>query len=845
MSEKERDMKRRGNRGLSGLPCAAACLVALLCVPAATRGSPAVTGGEHRCVVQHSDEWMRERPRERPAPAGKAAAEERNVGEPRTVRMIYFLPKDRPYRQSVVDTMKVMMVRLQAWFGEQMASHGYGYTTFRYEADAEGAPVVHRLDGAHADRYYDDWTSTTVQRELRAAFDPNNVVLFVVIDNRHGHRLGPFGAPAGIASGGKDGGDALVPAGVSFKTAAHELAHAFGMLWHDFRDDAHILSIVQSADRLSACSAAFLSVQPFFNAAVPLGWNWDASPTVALLSPLWYDEGSERITVRLKVEARHGLHQLVMLVPDPFGNSSIMEIKDCRVFSGEKEAVIEYVYDGRIPGRIRITTLSDPPSHFIQFRPVDKLGNHGDGHWTFAQRSPYHAATLEGHGEGRYVSLALSADGSTLASGSTDSTVRLWDTKTYEELATLDVGDERIWAVALSPDGSTLAAGTASGWIGLWDVASQKRTATLAGHSWWILALSFSPDGSTLVSSSFADEDNMKTWDAATGEMTGVLKGHTRPVEHLLFSPDGSVLASASYDNSIRLWDWPARRVRGVLVRPGEKGIKRIALSPDGRTLAAASDVIAFWDVATRNTVAEMKMVHAPGVNVMAYSPDGETLASGGIEGTVIVRDAATGKIYARLPHTGSPTSLAYWPDGSVLAVGGYSGTIELWDTSEWVRQRPERVTLVSGDGQRGAAGSALPAPFVVSVRDRNGDPFPGMPVLFSVTEGDGKVWPASAGTDTSGNAATTLTLGPAAGANTVEVRAAGLAPAVFIAHAHGSPDVNADGQVDFSDFLAFAQRFGTSRGDDGYDVRFDLDGDGTIGFSDFVIFAGAFGQGA
>ncbi len=823
---------------------AGSCFVGMLWLPATGSASPVRSDSVFHGVVLKEEGWQVENAQV----AGKRTSE-LNAGEPRTVRMIYFLPNDRPYRQSLVDTMKAWMVRLQRLFGEQMEAHGYGYTTFRYEADGYGAPVVHRLDGAHANNYYRDRMSYLTFEEVWQVFDRRGVVYFVMIDNRREFWLG--NGPAGIAAGGKDGGSLLVPGRTRFSTAAHELAHAFGLMWHDYRNDHGILgSSSIKGDRpirISACSAAFLSVSPFLNAAVPLERaDWDARPTVELLSPLWYDKGAERITVRLKLEARHGLHLLFVLVNQKTTSYDLsLDAKDCRVFSGEKEAVIEYEYDGLNPSwsnRV-ITTLSDPPSHFIQFQAVDKQGNHGDGRWRFAQRSPYHVGTLEGHGEGRYVSLALSADGSTLASGSTDSTVRLWDTKTYEELATLDVGDERIWAVALSPDGSTLAAGTASGWIGLWDVASQKRTGTLAGHTWWILALAFSPDGATLVSASFTDEDNMKTWDAATGEMTGVLKGHTRPVEHLLFSPDGSVLASASYDNSIRLWDWAARRVRGVLVRPGEKGLKRIAPSPDGRTLAAASDVIAFWDVTTRNTVAEMKIVHAPSVNVLAFSPDGETLASGGPEGTVIVRDAATGKIYARLPHTGSPTSLAYWHDGSVLAVGGFSGTIELWDTSEWVRQRPERVTLVSGDGQRGTSGTSLPAPFVVSVWDRHGDPFPGMPVLFSVTEGGGKVRPASARADTSGNAATTLTLGPAAGRNTVVARAAGLTPAVFSAHAQGSPDLNADGQVDFADFVQFARKFGTGRSEADYDPRFDLDGDGEVGFSDFVILANAFGQ--
>ena len=492
-------------------------------------------------------------------------------------------------------------------------------------------------------------------------------------------------------------------------------------------------------DRLSFCSAAYLSAHPFFNAEVPLETDWDALPTVELLSPLWYAAGSQSITVRLKLEAPHGLHQLNMLVSDPISGSFILEIKACRVLSGGKEAVIEYEYDGVIPPRA--STLSDPPSHFIQFLAIDKRGDKGDGGWYFAQRSPYHVATLEGH-TNDVPSLAMSPDGTTLASGSLDSTVKLWDTKTFEEMATLRVNGE-IWSLAFSPDGSMLAAGTVGGWIALWDVASRERTGTLAGHSLWTDALAFSPDGATLISGAFTYEDMMKAWDVATGELVGVLKGHVGPILQLLYSPDGSILASASFDYSIRFWDVASRKVRYVLVRPGGKGIATIAFSPDGRVLAAdaaAEGLIALWDVATRNNIADLPMMHAPVVNYLTFSPDGESLATGGADGTVVVRNVATGKLYERLAHSGAVLSLAYWHDGSVLAAGTHSSEIELWDTSEWVRRRPERVTVVSGDAQQGAAGSALAAPFVVSVRDEHEDPFPGIPVLFTVTEGSGAV---------------------------------------------------------------------------------------------------------
>ena len=56
------------------------------------------------------------------------------------------------------------------------------------------------------------------------------------------------------------------------------------------------------------------------------------------------------------------------------------------------------------------------------------------------------------------------------------------------------------------------------------------------------------------------------------------------------------------------------------------------------------------------------------------------------------------------------------------------------------------------------------------------------------------------------------------------------------------SPDFDGDGTVGFSDFIAFASKFGTQRGDAAFDARFDLDGDGETGFSDFLAFARQFG---
>ena len=133
--------------------------------------------------------------------------------------------------------------------------------------------------------------------------------------------------------------------------------------------------------------------------------------------------------------------------------------------------------------------------------------------------------------------------------------------------------------------------------------------------------------------------------------------------------------------------------------------------------------------------------------------------------------------------------------------------------------------------------------PFVVEVRDQNGNPLAGATVTFAVTAGAGTLSDTTATTDANGRAATTLTLGRQAGTITVVATVADLEPVTFTATARAASDFDGDGIVGFGDFLQFAGKFGLREGDTEFDARFDLDGNGAIGFSDFLIFAGAFGK--
>jgi WD40 repeat protein len=113
--------------------------------------------------------------------------------------------------------------------------------------------------------------------------------------------------------------------------------------------------------------------------------------------------------------------------------------------------------------------------------------------------------------------------------------------------------DSYVDSVAFSPDGKTLASGSWDHTIKLWDVQTGKEQATLKGHNSAVGAVAYSPDGKTLASGS--GDKTIKLWDAQTGKEQATLERHTGGVIAVVYSPDGKTLASGSADNTIKLWD--------------------------------------------------------------------------------------------------------------------------------------------------------------------------------------------------------------------------------------------------------------------------------------------------
>ena len=305
--------------------------------------------------------------------------------------------------------------------------------------------------------------------------------------------------------------------------------------------------------------------------------------------------------------------------------------------------------------------------------------------WDVATGTVQH--TLTEHTRG-VRSVAFSPDGTTLASGSEDDTIRLWDVATGETRHTLTGHTDDVSSVAFSPDGTTLASGSGDNTVRLWDVATGTVQHTLTGHTasghWWggVRSVAFSPDGTTLASGGVGTA-TVRLWDVATGETRHTLTEHLVGVTSVAFSPDGTTLFSGLNNDTVR-WDVATGETRHTLhtgARGYPGGVRSVAFSPDGKTLASVREAIVYLlDVATGETRHTLTG-HTDDVWSLAFSPDGTTLASGTRDKTIRLWDVAAGDTLNTLTeHTGRVRRVVFSPDGSTLASGSEDKTIQLWD---------------------------------------------------------------------------------------------------------------------------------------------------------------------
>jgi WD40 repeat protein len=272
--------------------------------------------------------------------------------------------------------------------------------------------------------------------------------------------------------------------------------------------------------------------------------------------------------------------------------------------------------------------------------------------------------------------LAYSPDGTKLASGFNDTSVKIWDATSGGELQTLTGDGNYFLSFDFSPDGKILAVGNYQSPVKLWDLNSGQLLRTMGKGE----VFSFSPDGTILAIAEEVEESGVSLWDVASGQL---LRDFPASYVHALaFSADGTLLASTVYDKTIKLWEVATGYEVQAIVEP--VFISDIAFLPEGNQLlyAPVGKAITLWDIASGQVLQTLGNANPWGDIMLAR--DGKTVLYYGREGDAIkLIDIASGEESHMLTWPAyNSASIAFSPDGQFIAVGMASGSIRLLDVS-------------------------------------------------------------------------------------------------------------------------------------------------------------------
>jgi WD40 repeat protein len=387
------------------------------------------------------------------------------------------------------------------------------------------------------------------------------------------------------------------------------------------------------------------------------------------------------------------------------------------------------------------------------------------------QETPLYDLPINAEGAGA-TALVFSLDGKQLFVSTNTGQIILWDTTSWQEIKRIQAHEEAIWGLALSPDGTLLASGAEDAILKTWQTDLSPVTEFPVHHTAPIETVIFSPDGSQIATTSL--DGSAVTWDIAAGQ--SLYKFQVRPyiitaaasLTGATFNFDGTHLITTASDSRILIWDaqtgasQPTMTISGhddwvydVLMRPGLEAdaiegeiisagadrtiriwggrygrqklelrghtdqVYALALHPQNPNLlasAGADNTIRFWnlnwngnfevftyDLESPNP--DQPDANLPGYSeTVVYSPDGKYLAvplalaaetntnypAYNLPGTILILDAQTGQ--AAIPpihgHNGSVFTVDFSPNGDRFVSASWDKTAMIWEMN-WPNPRP------------------------------------------------------------------------------------------------------------------------------------------------------------
>ncbi len=286
---------------------------------------------------------------------------------------------------------------------------------------------------------------------------------------------------------------------------------------------------------------------------------------------------------------------------------------------------------------------------------------------------------LKGHIH-RVNSVSWHPDGTKLASGSWDTTIRIWDV-TLDSSKCIAICQGHTYAVNTiqwNPSGTKLASGSYATTIRIWDTISWECLHILQGHAHFVLSIGWHPCKNWIASGSY--DKTIRIWDTTSWECLHVLKGHTDAIWAIHWNPSGTQLASGSGNKTIRIWNIDSLTGKCVhVLKSHTSSVLDIQWNPTGTLLASASwdKTIRIWDTTTWICTTILKG-HTRAVSSISWNPSGTRLVNGSGK-TIHVYNTDSWKCLHELQCASTVYSVEWHLRGTYLASGLDGGAIRCW----------------------------------------------------------------------------------------------------------------------------------------------------------------------